>query len=357
MKKIKFISFLFIIFSFCFVVIEISIRIFFVLTNNDIKAFKKYPGRYKESHFTGYDLQKNYELNHKGKKEKINNLGFKGPNISIKKEENTYRIICIGGSLVYGLEFEDTWPKMLQDLLNKNSDDMKYEVINASVPGYTSYHTSTQFITKLIDLNPDLIISYQLFTELWYYHNINKNVIVGDSFRPFATSGSRKSWSLSRMMDSSYLIVFSRALKRIFKKYSPDNEQLPSNAIRKFDNETLKYYKRNMEIIALICQNMDINLLLCTPLSLFKKDNTDDEKKYIQDYENLEFYLEYISEGNTILKEISKKHRLIEHIDMSKQINANLKILSDRYHPNIEGNKAISSVLSKHIEKKIIIKK
>ncbi len=55
-----------------------------------------------------------------------------------------------------------------------------------------------------------------------------------------------------------------------------------------------------------------------------------------------------------ILKEISRKHRLIEHIDMSKQITANLKILSDRYHPNIEGNKAISSVLSKYIEKKIL---
>ena len=191
-----------------FSVFEILIRFYFFLSGNDIKAFKKYPGRYKESHFTGYDLQKNFELNHKNKKERINSLGFKGPNVSIKKEKNTYRIVCIGGSLVYGSAFEDAWPKMLQDLLNNNSNGIKFEVINASVPGYTSFHTSTQLLTKLIDLNPDLIISYQLFTELWYYHNINKNVIVGDSFRPFATSGSRKSWSLSRMMDNSYFIVF-----------------------------------------------------------------------------------------------------------------------------------------------------
>ena len=71
------------------------------------------------------------------------------------------------------------------------------------------------------------------------------------------------------------MIIFSRVLKRIFKKFSPDNEKLPSNAIRESDNETLKYYKRNMEIIALIFQNGDINPLLCTPLPLFKKDNID----------------------------------------------------------------------------------
>ena len=71
MKKIKFISFLFITCLFSFVILEIGVRIFFFLSNNDIKAFKKYPGRYKESHFTGYDLQKNFELNHKSKKEKI----------------------------------------------------------------------------------------------------------------------------------------------------------------------------------------------------------------------------------------------------------------------------------------------
>ena len=59
-RKLK--SLLFLVF-FLFVALEILSRTYFFISENDINAFRKYPGRYQGSHFTGYKLTKNWELN------------------------------------------------------------------------------------------------------------------------------------------------------------------------------------------------------------------------------------------------------------------------------------------------------
>ena len=166
-------------------------------------------------------------------------------------------------------------------LISENkSSDIQFEVINAGIPGYTSFHTLSQFTTKLIDLNPDLIISYQLFTDLWYYNSLRKDVIIGDSFSLY-NSG----FTFGRMIDKSYFIVLCNViLKKYFSKI-PDNEKLPSSLEEKiFNDDVLIYYNRNIDIIASLCQKFEIDLVLCPPISLFKENNTlEEEKKLVVD--------------------------------------------------------------------------
>jgi len=343
-RKIKYLVFLS---SFLLVALEILTRTYFFISENDINAFRKYPGRYTSSSFTGYKLTPNWELNHTTLKEKINSLGFKNPEININKDKGTYRIICIGGSLVYGRGNNDgTWPYFLDQIFDNNiSSTQNIEVINAGVPGYTSYHTLTQTITKIMDLEPDLIISYQLFTDLWYYYSLRKDVIIGDNFSIY-NSG----FTFGRMIDKSYFIVLYNAiLKKYFSKIS-DNEKLPSSLKEKiFNDDVLVYYNRNIDIIASICQMFEIDLLLCPPISLFKENNTLEEKKMITDIENIEFYLDYIKAGKEILQTISKKYGRVRYFDPSTKIVSTLNLLSDRYHPNVEGNKRIAKEIHSFI--------
>ena len=329
--------------------LELLTRGYFIISKKDIKAFKNYPGRYTSSSFTGYKLTPNWELNHDTLKEKINSLGFKNPEININKDKGTYRIICIGGSLVYGRDnIDGTWPHFLGQIYDSNiSSTQNIEVINAGVPGYTSFHSMTQLTTKLIDLEPDLIISYQLFTDLWYYNSLRKDVIIGDNFSIY-NSG----FTFGRMIDKSYFIVLCNAiLKKYFSKI-PDNEKLPSSLEEKiFNDDVLIYYNRNIDIMASLCQMFEIDLLLCPPISLFKENNTLEEEIMIMDIENKEFYLDYIKAGKDILKTISEKYGRVRYFDPSTKIVSTLNLLSDRYHPNVEGNKRIAKEIHSFIEK------
>ena len=319
-------------------------RLYFFISPIDIKAFKKYPGRYQESHFTGYKLSPNWELNHDTLKEKINSLGFKNPEINIKKDKGTYRIICIGSSLVYGRG--NSWTYFLSQMFDNNiSSTQNIEVINAGVPGYTSYHTLIQFITKLMDLEPDLIISYQLFTDLWYYHNLRKNVIIGDNFSNY-NSGS----TIGRMIDKSYFIVLCNATQRKYFSKMPDNEKLPNSLEEKiFNDDVLIYYNRNIDIMASLCQMFEIDLVLCPPISLFKENNTLEEEIMIMDIENKEFYLDYIKAGKEILQTISDKYDRVIYFDPSTKINSTINLFSDRYHANVDGNKRIAKEIHSFI--------
>ena len=345
-RKIKYlVSLLF----FFVVILELLTRTYFFISENDIKAFRKYPGRYQGSHFTGYKLTKSWELNHKTLVEKVNSLGFKSPEVAIEKKKHTYRVICIGGSLVYGRDNQTSWPYYLGQFFNKenNSSDIQFEVINAGIPGYTSFHTLSQFTTKLIDLNPDLIISYQLFTDLWYYNSSREGVIVGDSFSHY-NSGS----TFGRMIDKSYSIVFCNAIIKNYFSKIQDNEKLPSSLEEKiFNDDVLIHYNRNIDIIASLCQKFEIDLVLCPPISLFKENNTLEEEKMILGIENKKFYLDYIKAGKDILKTISEKYGRVRYFDPSTKIISTVNLLSDRYHPNVEGNKRIAKEIHSFIEK------
>jgi hypothetical protein len=154
------------------------------------------------------------------------------------------------------------------------------------------------------------------------------------------------------MIDKSYFVVICNAmLKKYFNKIS-DNEVLPSSVEKKiFNDDDLIYYNRNIDIIASLCQMFEIDLVLCPPISLFKENNTLEEEKMILDIENKKFYLDYIKAGKDILKTISEKYGRVRYFDPSTKIISTVNLLSDRYHPNVEGNKRIAKEIHSFIEK------
>ena len=73
-------------------------------------------------------------------------------------------------------------------------------------------------------------------------------------------------------------------------------------------------------------------------------------------HENKDFYLDFIKEGNKILKKISDQHNNVHFFDPSKHIKADITILQDRYHPTIRGNKLLSEEFKKYIIKQDLLK-
>jgi len=91
----------------------------------------------------------------------INSHGFRGPEISLEKPENIFRIFVLGGSSLFGVgatSDENTIPGYLQKEFDKAG--LKVEVINAGI-GYAESTTESYYIKNmLVDFNPDLFIIY-----------------------------------------------------------------------------------------------------------------------------------------------------------------------------------------------------
>ncbi len=91
-----------------------------------------------------------------------NSYGFRGPEVTVPKPDETYRIVALGGSTTYSTGSrtpEGSYPFLLQQYLNENGYP-NVEVVNAGVSGYTSYETLLNFQLRVLDLDPDLIIVY-----------------------------------------------------------------------------------------------------------------------------------------------------------------------------------------------------
>jgi len=92
----------------------------------------------------------------------INEYGFRGPEITKEKPENTYRIFTIGASTTFGSGVFDTqtYPFYLQLMYDEIDVDFEIQVINAAWPGVWSVEEADAIKNNYIDFEPDLFIVY-----------------------------------------------------------------------------------------------------------------------------------------------------------------------------------------------------
>lgn len=90
---------------------------------------------------------------------KINNLGFRGPDISIQRPEGIIRIAVIGDSIIFGqgVPDQETLPALLQSLLAENCKG-SWQVVNAGVRGYNTSQDAAFFRERVLSLSPDGVI-------------------------------------------------------------------------------------------------------------------------------------------------------------------------------------------------------
>ena len=98
--------------------------------------------------------------------EGINAQGFRGPGVSPTKPADTLRVVCLGGSSVYGTansNVQNTWPARLQAVL---SATRPVEVLNGGVPGFQAMQSVGRFETVFAPLHCDVAILCNLFNDI-----------------------------------------------------------------------------------------------------------------------------------------------------------------------------------------------
>lgn len=95
----------------------------------------------------------------------INSLGYRGPEFSVAKPADTFRVLVYGGSTAWGsgaLKDDETIPGRLGHMLNERVKGLgkKIEVINCGETGYHSTQELVFLVTEGIFLDPDLVVFY-----------------------------------------------------------------------------------------------------------------------------------------------------------------------------------------------------
>ena len=135
------------------------------------------------SPYLGWVMRPNVGDSSRGEGMSTNSRGFRGGEFEVPKPENEFRIVCIGGSTTFDSEIEDnakTYPARLQFYLEKKGYTVK--VINAGVPGWTSYENLINFAFRISDIGPDLIIDYDAWNDL-YLRFVRPENYTGDNSR------------------------------------------------------------------------------------------------------------------------------------------------------------------------------
>jgi lysophospholipase L1-like esterase len=96
-----------------------------------------------------------------------NSRGYRGAEFAPSKSPGVTRIISLGCSCTFGIESAYCYPLALEQFLNRNSPGKRYEVLNAGVPGYSSFQGARLLEVELVSYQPDLITIYFGWNDHW----------------------------------------------------------------------------------------------------------------------------------------------------------------------------------------------
>jgi len=91
----------------------------------------------------------------------INSHGLRGPETTYEKPPATFRILNLGDSVAmgWGVHEENTYGRRLELLLNEQgTGDLRYEVINAGVPGWNLENAIAYLQAEGLKYEPDIIL-------------------------------------------------------------------------------------------------------------------------------------------------------------------------------------------------------
>jgi len=267
------------------------------------------------------------------KKYNFNRLGLRGNKEILPKQNDVYRIVCIGDSWTFGLNVPEvkSYPAYLEGFLKKSEPGMKIEVVNAGMPG-NRVEEMIRFLEKNIDiLTPDCIIflggvngiSADEKKDSWCNRDIK-----------FYTS-NKLGLFLSRSYLYNVLSILVSSLSDIFK-YPEENSPSGRRAILYSADLLDRLQKEGKTVI-----------LLNYPLPKASK---------VVPYNTYQGY--YNRSIDVMLKSFLKKNPkfvFINLYDIFKQIeNCNTLFLKIYYtHPNEAGYSVISNIIGAYLNKEI----
>ena len=113
--------------------------------------------------------------------ETVNARWFRGSLVGPEKPPGMFRILVLGGSAAFDMHKadRDTWPSRLEGMLRERTG-RNVQVINAAVPGYSTWQSYRLLQRRMEDYQPDLVLVYHLYNDsLAFRHDSEEKIAAG----------------------------------------------------------------------------------------------------------------------------------------------------------------------------------
>lgn len=338
-----------IVFLILFITAEISYRVykdgFTKAVTSFIHFFNEVPySNLGTSDWVIFDEELGYRLNPKIKG--FNNFSIRHGKIAIPKPEGVHRIIYLGDSIPWD---KDGFVKQTRDFIKEKG---QFEVINAGVPGYTSYQEVLFYKKYLEATTPDLVIwTYCLNDNHRFLHVFDEKAKM--LWTKEAKMALRVNSSFSRIMSRSYLLsrlylgIISRIKQKTDSKYKFPWEKTVDFNIAWKDYSWIDYENHLLELKKVLDnQNAQLAIIIFP---------YEPQLLYRNDPENYD----YAVKPQLKLKALCKKYH-IPCLDLYRRFadeySRNKKLYRDGVHLNSEGHKlATQQILQFLFENRLLI--
>ncbi len=115
---------------------------------------------------------------------RTNALGLRGPEVA---DDDRVRILAAGDSCTFGwaVAEAEAYPARLEHVLDTRAGGRRYQVINAGVPGYTSYQGLVYLRERGLALKPKLVLINYGFNDVFATGDIEQQMARAQLTTPF----------------------------------------------------------------------------------------------------------------------------------------------------------------------------
>ena len=277
-----------------------------------------------------------------------NTLGFRSPELDIIKPTDTIRLAFLGGSTTWCAEVSGndmTWPHLVWKELQQSFPDVKFDYINASVPGYSVRESLLTLEHRVKPLAPDVIVIYHATNDL--SHITRKLAKVQGIYSGKAEDPSwLGKWSLAW-----FLIEKNLELNERQKKASQGKDRLSFQP-----SEISKEFTEQLDLLVDASRSVSSFVALATFSHKFRKEQSPE--KQLQAMNTSIYYMPYMTrqglfdgfaEYNRVIREIAGKKNIIL-IGEENSIPGDDQHFNDSVHFKDVGSQAMAARVSEALK-------
>ncbi|MDF1660392.1 MAG: hypothetical protein P1V97_01370, partial [Planctomycetota bacterium] len=209
-----------------------------------------------------------------------NDQGFRGEPISVARTPGKLRIMFMGGSTVYCMRtiYNESHPRRLELLLQEKYPDRPLELQNTGVDWYTTQHSLSNYLFRIKDFKPDIIILFHGINDL--VRSFSPETLARGPFRSdyghYYGPVSRLILGRYNAFDFPHPYVVGWLAEDLL--YS-DLYQPEPTKIEVFPS--LKSFERNLKSLITILKADKVKLVLATQSSFYKEDMKPEESAFL----------------------------------------------------------------------------
>jgi lysophospholipase L1-like esterase len=278
----------------------------------------------------------------------VNRAGYRGPEFETPKPPGVFRIVALGGSSTFSYQTDDDqiWTRRLEEKLRARFGD-SIEVVNAGVPGYSAFESKINYVYRIRDLGPDVVLVYHAWNDMKFFRRIEE----GEEFRgpPFHPRPIRD------FLRRFQLVWRARSLFYLPEDGLPPREEgwlevgSAKAAVIPGGGRAHRWERANYEDLALLADSDGVLPVFVSQAGLLTEGNLDDpevRRRVYTEYQGLD-YPEILRQWKAIAaiqREAAERHGGL-FVDAYAAVPHTTGNFRDHVHLTPAGNEAVAEAI------------